>query len=71
MVLGLSGARLGRQQATQACLGAGRGVCGRTVGGFGLLDLRWVAGADLDIGQAHLGLAVAQFRQLLVDSAGR
>lgn len=66
MVFGLGAAGLGHQQATQARLGAGRGVRCRTVGGLSLFDLRRIAGAYLDVGQAHLGLAVAQVCQLLV-----
>jgi len=66
MVLGFGGARLGHQQAPQASLGARRSVRRCTVSGFGLFDLRRIAGAYLDIGQAHLGLAVTQVCQLLV-----
>ena len=47
-------------------LGAGRDIGRRAVGGFGLLDLRRVTAADLDIVQADLGFAVAQLCQLLV-----
>ena len=52
--------------APQASLGARRSVRRCTVSGFGLFDLRRIAGAYLDIGQAHLGLAVTQVCQLLV-----
>ena len=66
MVFGFGGAWLGHQQATETRLGARRGIRRCTVGGLGLFDLRRIAGAYLDVGQAHLGLAVAQVCQLLV-----
>lgn len=66
VLLGLGGARLGHQQATQAGLGARRGIGGRAVGGLGLADLLGVAGGHLDIRQADLSLAVTQVCQLLI-----
>ncbi|MCY1414535.1 hypothetical protein D9M71_299880 [compost metagenome] len=69
--LGFAGIGLGRKQAAKASLGPWRGVDGRAVGRFGGLDLRRVARADLDIGQADLGIAVAKVRQLTVITLGQ
>jgi len=66
MVFGFGGAGFGHQQAPEAGLGARRGIRCGPVGGLGLFDLRRIAGADLDIRKADLGLAVTQVCQLLV-----
>lgn len=71
VALGLAAVGLGHQQTAEAGLGAGRGAGGGAVGGLGLPELGRVTGFDLDIGQAYLGLAVAQVGELLVVALGQ
>ena len=66
MQFGFAGAWLGCQQATQARLGPGRSFRRCPVGGFGFFQLPGVAALHPDIGQANLGLGVAQVCQHLV-----